>query len=283
MRSVVGSPGGRGVGAAELDRPTLEELQRIEPKRVELDRFPASRRDDQVSDLRIHPGELISVGALGQQTVAGVDSNSKIGAPEMPSGDVFEHRQQEAKRVLIAAEGEVPIDGVEEPEGGVGGVVEAEIVALREHVRNEPVMDIASERSKDKTGLREATGGQGQPFEADHRVAPPIGEPVIAGDDRPHLVAGGPGPGRVFDAARRLNDERVGREDAARRAGPVRAAGSAASKSRRRRSPSAVAEASGDTASIDAQASVEATSVTGEPCSRSSVKRPGLQRSPLAS
>ena len=39
------------------------------------------------------------------------------------------------------------------------------------------------------SGLQMPAGRECQPLEADHRVAPPVGEPVVAGDDRPHLVA----------------------------------------------------------------------------------------------
>ena len=47
------------------------------------------------------------------------------------------------------------------------------------------------EGPQDVAGLDVAAGGQGQPFEADHRVTAPVGEPVIAGDHGAHFVAGG--------------------------------------------------------------------------------------------
>ena len=52
-----------------------------------------------------------------------------------------------------------------------------------------------------------------QPFEADHRVAAPVGEPVIAGDHGAHLVAQRRGAGRVLDASGRRDEELIGRED----------------------------------------------------------------------
>ena len=46
-----------------------------------------------------------------------------------------------------------------------------------------------------------AAGAERQPFEADHRVAAPIGKPVIAGDDGPDFFAGSVGPRGIGDAA----------------------------------------------------------------------------------
>ena len=105
---------------------------------------------------------------------------------------------------------EVAVDRVEEPEGGVGGVVEALLLALGEHVGDQAVADVVGEGAEDVAGLRGAAGGQGQPFEADHRVAAPVGEPVVAGDDGADLLAGGVGAGGVLDAAGGRDQELVG-------------------------------------------------------------------------
>ena len=49
-----------------------------------------------------------------------------------------------------------------------------------------------------------------KPFQADHGVAAPIGEPVVAGDHGANLVALGVRPRRIRHAADRRNQELVG-------------------------------------------------------------------------
>ena len=98
---------------------------------------------------------------------------------------------------------EIAVESVKEPQRGVGGVVESFALALGEHVGNESVADIVGEGPQDIARLDVPAGGQGQAFEADHGVAAPVGEPVIAGDDRADFIARRPGPGRFLDAALR--------------------------------------------------------------------------------
>ncbi len=86
---------------------------------------------------------------------------------------------------------EVAIERVEEPERGVGGVVEAFVFAIGEEVGDQAVADVVGEGAQDPAGFVVAAGGEGEAFEADHGVAAPIGEPMVAGDDRAHFIAGG--------------------------------------------------------------------------------------------
>ena len=66
------------------------------------------------------------------------------------------------------------------------------------------------EGPQDVAGFDVPAGDQGQAFQADHGVAAPVGEPMIAGDDGADFVAGGLHAGGVLDAARRRDDELVG-------------------------------------------------------------------------
>ena len=52
-----------------------------------------------------------------------------------------------------------------------------------------------------------------QALETDHRVAAPIGEPMIAGDDGADFIARGMRARRFLRAAGGRDDELVGRED----------------------------------------------------------------------
>ena len=87
------------------------------------------------------------------------------------------------------------------------------------------------ERSQDVAGFGVAAGGQRQSFEADHGVAAPVGEPVVAGDDGADFVARGLGPGGVLLPAVGRDQELVGGQDKLPRR-PLRTAGCAAASKR---------------------------------------------------
>ena len=103
-----------------------------------------------------------------------------------------ESGQQLAHERSIAGVPLVAIDRVEEPERGVGRVIQAFPLAFGKEVRDEPVADVEGKGAEDRARLGMPAGEQRQPLEADHRVAAPVGEPVVAGDDRARLAAAGP-------------------------------------------------------------------------------------------
>ena len=53
-------------------------------------------------------------------------------------------------------------------------------------------------------------GDERQPFEADHRVAAPVGEPVVAGDDGADLIARGMRARGIFGASDRRDQKLIG-------------------------------------------------------------------------
>ena len=164
--------------------------------------------------------------------------------------------------LAVARGAEIAIDGVEVPEAGVGGVVEALAGAFREHVGDQAVPHVVGEGAEDVARLLVAARQEGQALEVDHRVAAPVGEPVIAGDDRARLVPGGADQGRVGHAPGRRHHELVGGQDEL--GGRTRAGrGWAAASSRWRRTCSARSAVSGSSASTTSQGSVEATTVAG--------------------
>jgi hypothetical protein len=67
------------------------------------------------------------------------------------------------------------------------------------------------ERVKDITRHGPAARRESQPFQTDHRVAAPFGEPVVSCNHGANLVTGGVGLGGVGDATRRGNDKLVRR------------------------------------------------------------------------
>ena len=100
----------------------------------------------------------------------------------------------------VACRFDVAIQGVKEPQRGVGGVVQAFVLALGKQVRDQPVADVMRKGAQNPARFGEPPGGERESFQADHRVAAPVGEPVVAGDHGAHFVAGGAGAGRVFHA-----------------------------------------------------------------------------------
>src|SRR5271166_1347090 len=92
-------------------------------------------------------------------------------------------------------------------------MVKAVGLAFREQVGNEPVADVVGEGAEDVPGLGGPASGQGQALEADHGVAAPVGEPVIAGDHGADFLAGGMRAGGILDSTRGYNQELVRGQD----------------------------------------------------------------------
>jgi hypothetical protein len=152
-------------------------------------------------------------GALAQESVVRIDANSKEGSLDVPLDDRQENRQEKFEQRAVPGISEVPIDRVKEPKRCVGGVVDPGVVALREHVRNETVLHIVRKGSEDVARLGIAAGDESQALEADHGVATPVGEPVVARNDRAKLVAVCVRTRCVGDSSCRVDDELIGGED----------------------------------------------------------------------
>ena len=82
-----------------LLRPPLHQLQRVEPQRVDLDRLAAARRDHPVVDLRVHPRQLITLGALRQQPVALVHADAEARPAHMAFHDPLQRRDTDGESV----------------------------------------------------------------------------------------------------------------------------------------------------------------------------------------
>ena len=99
---------------------------------------------------------------------------------------------------------------MKKPERGIGRVIEPIALPLGKQVGNEPVAHIAGEGPQDIACLRLPARDQCQPFQTDHRVAAPIGEPVVAGDHAANFISGGLCLGLVGHAAGGTDQELVG-------------------------------------------------------------------------
>ena len=58
--SAICDSGGDRARVLQLPHPLRQQLQRVVPKRVDLDRLAAPGRDHPVADLGVHPGELVA-------------------------------------------------------------------------------------------------------------------------------------------------------------------------------------------------------------------------------
>ena len=91
------------------------------------------------------------------------------------------------------------------------------------------------EGAQDPAGFLMPPGGQGQALEADHGVAAPVGEPVVAGDHGERLIAGGMGARGILAASRRRDQKLVGGKHQFRQDTTARAARAFCDQTRRRR------------------------------------------------
>src|SRR5439155_18127215 len=113
----------------------------------------------------------------------------------------------------IAREFDVAVQSVKEPERCISSMIKPLIFSFGKHVWDESVAYVMSEGSENPARLGEAACRKSQPFEADHGIAPPICEPMVAGDDCAHFVPRGARAGGVSDAPGWSNDELIGGEN----------------------------------------------------------------------
>src|SRR4029453_9233770 len=114
------------------------------------------------------------------------------------------------ERGRIADDVHVAIESVKEPECRIRGVIEAFVVSLGKQIWDQAVAYVLGERAKQISGLEVPPRRQREPLEADHRVASPVSEPMIACHDAADLVACSFGARGVLDAADRRDDELIG-------------------------------------------------------------------------
>ena len=132
-------------------------------------------------------------------------------------GNVGQCRQKKLERCAVGGALKVAAERVKEPKRRVCRVIFPFLCAIGKHVWDQTVADIIRECAQDVACFEPTSRDQRQTFQADHRVASPICEPVIPGDDGAHFVAGGVRAGRLLEAACGRNDKLVGRENQFRR------------------------------------------------------------------
>src|SRR5262245_18023686 len=92
--------------------------------------------------------------------------------------------KKQLQRVAIARRRQISVDRVKIPERRICGMVQTLLFAFRKQIGNQSVTYVMSESAQNVAGFDMPPGGKSEPFEAHHRVAAPIGEPVISGNYR---------------------------------------------------------------------------------------------------
>src|SRR5262245_42029057 len=114
-----------------LAAPFFHQAQSVIPEGIDLNCFAAPRCDDQIADLRVHPCQLISLGALNKQSIGRIDSDAEASAAFVKIDDLLETRKQALECVAVSARLDVALRGMEKPKGCIGGVIEPLTLSLR--------------------------------------------------------------------------------------------------------------------------------------------------------
>ncbi len=181
----------RGVRAAADALPArvqaAGDAQGVQPERLDLDRLADPRRDRAAVDARVHPGELRArLAGRDQAVLATVDP---VARALREAADDGEDGSLDARPLLgdvdeRAARGrEIRVGRDDVEERGVDRVVLGLGAAIGEAVRQEAVLHDAGPREQDVARVLEAAAAQAEAAQRDERVAAPVAEPRVAGDD----------------------------------------------------------------------------------------------------
>src|SRR5437762_11751635 len=106
------------------------------------------------------------------------------------------------------------MQSMKEPQGCIGGMVQALILSLWKKIWDQALADVIGKRSQDPSRLGKSLGRERQPLKTDHRVASPVSKPMVTRDHRANLITRGVRPGGILNTTRRSNDELTGFEHA---------------------------------------------------------------------
>ena len=167
-----------------------------DPDRVHLDRLAAARRDRLPVDARVHPRESQPVGSLCDEPVV-VHPDAEACACSVMLDDAVDLRRERVNQIMIARYDRMPADRVEQPRRRIDGVVFelARVGGVGEH----PLAQRACHALEKLASLVPSVRGEEQSFVRRQRIARPVAEPRVAGDNR--------------RAVRRADDEMIGGQD----------------------------------------------------------------------
>ena len=94
----------------------------------------------------------------------------------------------------------IPVQRMKVPERRIDSMVERLALPLGKKIRQQSILDIISKCAQNRARLAVAAGAEGEPFQTDHGIAAPIGEPMVAGNDRARFITGSPRKGLIIQA-----------------------------------------------------------------------------------
>ncbi len=141
----------------------------VDPQRVDLHRLADARCHADPIDPGIHPGQGVTGLSLGQQPVGRVDADAIPGALHVRRHHPVQHRDQRGGEVEVPGRRDMTVDGVGEPQRGVGGVVFgcAGVGGVGQH----SLGDGRGVRPQQRLAFGGPAGGEEQPLIRGHGVA----------------------------------------------------------------------------------------------------------------
>ncbi len=168
---------------AEALGQVRHDAQGIVPQGIDLYRLALPWGDDPVADLGVHPGQLHPL-LSGVQKAIFCDADAVAGTALVPGDDVLQNGPEfGADKVVSIGVVEILVQGGEEPEGGVYGIVFGCLAGIREAVGDHALADVGGEGLEDAAGLGVASAHQADARQGDHGIAAPVGKPVVPGGD----------------------------------------------------------------------------------------------------
>jgi hypothetical protein len=159
--------------------------ERVDPKRLHLDRLADARRDHPVADLGVHPGELHAGHARREKAVF-VHADAEARTMTIAMQDLLHGVRQPLCQSFVkpARSREKIVDGDDVPERGVDRVEFWLLAGVGKAVRKHAFGDRIGPGQQDVASEVEPAGQCHEAAQRYECVATPVGEPGIAGDDR---------------------------------------------------------------------------------------------------
>ena len=160
----------------------VHDPERVIPERLDFDRFPGSQGDGLVPHLGVHPRER-GAGLPRVDEAVQVHADMKTRPVLIMLDNIFHRRPEmifDERKILGVADVVKRRDDI--PKAGIHRVVFGLAGGVRKAVRDNPVTGIGGISFKNLSRLRDAPRDEEKSGQRNERVAPPILEPVIAGD-----------------------------------------------------------------------------------------------------
>ena len=150
-----------GLVSLLLAHPLCEQAQGVIPEGVDLHGLATSWRHHPIAYFGVHPGQLVALLPLLQEAILWIDVNAKVRTAQVVRDNVQQCREDQREGGTILGHLEVAVDGMEEPECRVSGMIQALLSTFREHVWHQTVADVAGKGAQDPARLDVAPGDQG--------------------------------------------------------------------------------------------------------------------------